>query len=66
MTVDIWIMTNHGAELHKENLSWSEACAEICNEYILEKLEEELTSGLIKDFIHEEIVGVLENENNTN
>ena len=70
MKVDIWIYTDDGAELHKESLGWSEACAVICNAYILERLEKELTSDLVKDFIHDEVVAVIEkekeNENNKN
>ena len=38
MKVDIWIQTDDGGELHKENLKWSEACCEICNAHILEEL----------------------------
>ena len=70
MKVDIWIYTDDSGELHKESLSWSEACATICNAYILERLEKELTSDLIKDFIHDEVIAVIEkekeNENNKN
>lgn len=62
MKVDIWIYTDNGGEFNKIGLTWSEACAEICNQYILERLKAELTSDLVKDFIHDEVVKVIEKE----
>ena len=62
MKVDIWIYDDNGGELNKIGLTWSEACAEICSHYILERLEKELTSDLVKDFIHDEVVEVIEKE----
>lgn len=62
MKVDIWIYTDDGGELNKIGLTWSEACVEICNQYILERLEKELTSDLIKDFIHDEVVEIITKE----
>ena len=70
MKVDIWIYTDDGGEFNKIGLSWSEACTEICNQYILERLKEELTSDSIKDFIHDEVVEIITkdvaNESNKN
>ena len=62
MKVDIWIYTDDGGELNKIGLTWSEACAEICNQYILERLEAELASDLVKDFIHNEVIEIIEKE----
>lgn len=61
MKVDIWITTDEGAEYHGENLDWSEACAEICNQHILEELCRILNSEATKDFIKEQ-----DNESNKN
>lgn len=61
MKVDIWITTDDGAEYHAEGLSWSEACAEICNQHILEELCTILNSDGVKDYIKD-----IANENNEN
>ena len=61
MKVDIWITTDEGAEYHGENMSWSEACAEICNQHILEELCRILGSEATKDFIKD--VANASNEN---
>jgi hypothetical protein len=61
MKVDIWITTDEGAEYHGENMSWSEACAEICNQHILEELCRILSSEATKDFIKD-----VANESNEN
>ena len=70
MIVDIWITTDDGVEYHGGNLSWSEACAEICNQYILQELCKTMSSNIVKDFIHDEVVEIIEkeynNENNKN
>ena len=62
MKVDIWITTDEGVEYHGENLSWSEACAEICNQHILQELYKTLSSNIVKDFIHDEVVEIIEKE----
>lgn len=61
MKVDIWIYTDEGAEYHAENMSWSEACAEICNQHILEELCRIFSSETTKDFIKD-----VANENHKN
>lgn len=64
MKVDIWITTDDGVEYHGENLTWSEACAEICNQHILQELCKTLSSDIVKDFIHDEVVANIEKEQN--
>ena len=64
MKVDIWITTNDGVVYRGENLSWSEACAEICNQHILQELCKILSSSIVKDFIHDEVVEIIEKEHN--
>ena len=64
MKVDIWITTDDGVEYHGENLTWSEACAEICNQHILQELCKTLSSDIVKDFIHDEVVANIEKEKN--
>lgn len=61
MKVDIWITTDEGVEYHGENMSWSEACAEICNQHILEELWRLLSSEATKDYIKD-----VANESNEN
>lgn len=61
MKVDIWITTDEGVAYHGENMSWSEACAEICNQHILEELCRILGSEATKDFIKD-----VANESNEN
>jgi hypothetical protein len=61
MKVDIWITTDEGTEYHGENMSWSEACAEICNQHILEELCRILGSEATKDYIKD-----VANESNKN
>ena len=56
MKVDIWIYTDDGGEIHREGLSWSEACTEIVSEYIMEQLSNHLSSEQMKDFIHDIII----------
>ena len=64
MKVDIWITTDDGGEFHAEDMSWSEACAAICNQHILQELCKTLSSDIVKDFIHDEVVANIEKEKN--
>ena len=64
MKVDIWITTDDGGEFHAEDMSWSEACAAICNAYFMEQLQQALVSDMNKDFIRSEVVEIIEKEKN--
>ena len=61
MKVDIQIYTDDGGEFNKIGLTWSEACAEICNQHILEELWRILSSEATKDYIKD-----VANESNEN
>lgn len=50
MKVDIWIYDDEGGEFHKEDLSWSEACCEICNQHILEELCKTIQQQTLEEY----------------
>ena len=64
MKVDIFIQLDDGGEVMRHGLDWSEACAEICSQHILEQLEgclsESLRARSMWDYLDDAIDDIIE------